>query len=230
MKSQLHEGIAQLMFWGAVCGIPAAIFILIREFRAKGRSKSIFLLVTASIFFIWPFIYFPRVAGNFAGGGGSNHDLLDHIIAGQPTKLNFTFSVWGAGSGDLSKRYTKILMHYRKTGEIEFLSIPVRIISSDQKHMAVEFIIPPQEISDESSLLEFYFDFLFDGVQNTRPHETVPITKPVQPSGRANSRPGGRSRLTLSVRHEVNDEDVLGSRECCLHDAVRVEPAGISER
>lgn len=117
------------------------------------------------------------VGCNIAGGGGSNHDLLDHIVAGQPTKLNFTFSVV-AGSGDLSKRYTKILMHYRKTGEIEFHSISDRIISSDQKHMAVEFIIPPQEISGDSSSLEFYFDFLFDGVKNTRPHETVPITRP----------------------------------------------------
>lgn len=112
------------------------------------------------------------------GGGGSNHDLIDHVVAGQPTALKFTFSVWGSGSGDLSRRYTKILMHYRKTGETEFHSITDRIISSDQKHMLVEFIIPPQEISGDSSSLEFYFDFLFDGIQNTRPHETVPIKKP----------------------------------------------------
>ena len=113
-----------------------------------------------------------------AGGGGSNHDILDHIVAGQPTTLRFTFSVWGSGWGDLSKRYTKILMHYRKAGETDFHSISDRIISSDQKHMAVEFIITPQEISGDSSSLEFYFDFLFDGHLNTRPHETVSITKP----------------------------------------------------
>jgi hypothetical protein len=69
-------------------------------------------------------------------------------------------------------------MHYRKAGETDFHSISDRIISSDQKHMAVEFIITPQEISGDSSSLEFYFDFLFDGHLNTRPHETVSITKP----------------------------------------------------
>ena len=114
---------------------------------------------------------------NIAGGGGCNHDLLDHIVVGQPRKLNFTFSV-ASGFGDLSKRYTKILMHYRKAGEIEFHSISDHILASDQKHMAVEFIIPPQEISGDSSSLEYYFDFLFDGVKNTTPLETVPITKP----------------------------------------------------
>ena len=128
------------------------------------------LLLTLALSFV--------VGCGVAGGGGSTHDPLDHIVAGQPTTLRFTFSAWGAGSGDLSKRYTKILMHYRNTGETDFHSISDRIISSDQKHLLVEFVIPPQEISGDSGSLEFYFDFLFDGIQNRTPHETVPITKP----------------------------------------------------
>jgi hypothetical protein len=115
-----------------------------------------------------------------ASGGGSTLDPIDHVVAGQTTSLRLAFSIWGSGSGsgDLSKRYTKIVMHYRRTGEADFHSISDRIVSSDQKHMVVEFAIPPQEISGDSSSLEFYFDFLFDGILNTRPHETVPITKP----------------------------------------------------
>ena len=130
----------------------------------------IFLTIALSLSFV--------VGCGVAGGGGSTHDLLDHIIAGQPTSLRFTFSTWGAGSGDLALRYTHILMHYRKTGETDFHSLSDRIISSDEKHLTVEFIIPPQEISGAASSLDYYFDFLFDGIQNTRPHETVPITKP----------------------------------------------------
>jgi hypothetical protein len=121
------------------------------------------------------------IVGCGASGGGSTLDPIDHVVAGQPTSLRLTFTVWGSGFGseDLSKRYTKIMMHYRKTGESDFHSISDRIISSDRKQMIVEFIIPAQEISTNSSSLEFYIDCLFDGVQNTIPHETVPITKPV---------------------------------------------------
>jgi hypothetical protein len=113
-----------------------------------------------------------------AGGGGSVHNPPDHIVAGQPTTLKLSFSVWGAGSGDLAKRYTKILCHYRKSDEAHFQSVSARIVSSDQKRMAVEFVVPPQELSATSASLEYYFDFLFDGHPNSRPHEAVQIIEP----------------------------------------------------
>jgi hypothetical protein len=117
-----------------------------------------------------------------AGGGGSVHNPPDHIVAGQPTTLKLSFSVWGAGSGDLAKRYTKILCHYRKVGEAQFQSVSARIISSDEKRMVVEFVVPPQQLSTPSESLEYYFDCLFDGHANSRPHEIVQIieTRPNQ--------------------------------------------------
>jgi len=113
-----------------------------------------------------------------AGGGGSVHNPPDQIIAGEATKLKLTFSVWGAGSGDLSRRYTEVVCHYRKTGEQQFHDVPALLISSDQKHMVAEFVIPPQQTSADSTSLEYYFDFLFDGHPNKRPHEIVQIITP----------------------------------------------------
>src|SRR5437868_13812410 len=103
-----------------------------------------YLLVASSLIF----------TGGCAGGGGSVHNPPDHIVAGQPTTLKLSFSVWGAGSGDLAKRYTKILCHYRKVGEAQFQSVPARIISSDEKRMAVEFVVPPQPLSAPSASVE----------------------------------------------------------------------------
>ena len=125
-----------------------------------------------------PLVFVLMFAGGCAGGGGSVHHPPDHIVAGQPTTLKLSFSVWGSGSGDLAKRYTKILCHYRKSGEGEFQSVPARITSSDQKRMTVEFIVPPQGASPTSASLEYYFDFLFDGHANSRRHEVVPIVAP----------------------------------------------------
>lgn len=113
-----------------------------------------------------------------AGGGGSVHNPPDHIVAGQPTILTLSFSVWGAGFGDLANRYTKIFCHYRKSNEAQFQSVSARIVSSDRKRMAVEFVVPPQELSATPASLEYYFDFLFDGHPNSRPHETVQIINP----------------------------------------------------
>ncbi|MBI5396266.1 MAG: hypothetical protein HZA91_13300 [Verrucomicrobia bacterium] len=118
------------------------------------------------------------LATGCAGGGGTVHDPPDHIVAGQPATLELRFSVWGAGFGNLSSRYTKILCHYRKPGETQFQSVSARVISSDHKHMDVEFIIPPQQVSGDSSSLEYYFDFLFDGQPNTQQHKTVRIVRP----------------------------------------------------
>ncbi|MFA6564961.1 MAG: hypothetical protein WCV00_23860 [Verrucomicrobiia bacterium] len=112
-----------------------------------------------------------------AGGGGTVHDPPDRIVAGQPATLKLKFSVWGAGFGNLSSRYTNICCHYRKAGETQFETAPARIISSDHKNMDVEFAIPPLQISGDSSALEYYFDFLFDGHPNTRKHETVRIVR-----------------------------------------------------
>ena len=111
------------------------------------------------------------------GGGGSAHHPPPQIISGEPTTLKLTFSAWGAGSGNLSKRYTQIRCHYRQSGESQFQTVAAKVISSDDKQMEVQFVIPPQVLFGESSTLEYYFDFLFDGHPNTRGHETVQIIK-----------------------------------------------------
>ena len=113
------------------------------------------------------------------GAGGSDHHPPDRIVAGQPTVLTQTFSVWGAGPRqDLARRYTEMLCHYRHAGEQHFQSIQARIVSSDRKHMTVEYVIPPQQRLSGSDTLEYYFDCLFDGHYNKRPIERVRIIEP----------------------------------------------------
>jgi hypothetical protein len=98
-------------------------------------------------------------------------------MAGQPTVLTLSFSVWGAGSrDDLARRYTQMLCHYRHAGEQHFQSIPATILTSDEKRMVVEFVIPPQQPTSQTDSLEYYFDFLFDGYYGKRPIERVRIT------------------------------------------------------
>ena len=111
-----------------------------------------------------------------AGGGGSDHHPPDRIVAGEPTALTATFSVWGSESRELPRRYSQILCHYRHAGEQHFQSIPATIVSYDNKHMLVEFVIPPQQSTSETDSLEYYFDFLFDGYYGKRPIEHVRIT------------------------------------------------------
>ena len=57
-----------------------------------------------------------------------------------------------------------------------FQSIPATIVSYDNKHMLVEFVIPPEQLTSETDSLEYYFDFLFDGYYGKRPIEHVRIT------------------------------------------------------
>ena len=113
-----------------------------------------------------------------SGGGGVTHRPPKEIIVGQPATLHVAFTVWGSGSGDLAKRYTTIICHYRKTGEAEYHQVPARIITSDQYQMAVDFVIPPQEATKNFDSLEYYFDFLFDGVANREGINTVRIVAP----------------------------------------------------
>jgi hypothetical protein len=75
-----------------------------------------------------------------AGGGGTVHLPPKNVLAGQPTTLTMTFSVWGSGSGDLSKRYTNVTCQYRiDCGEFKTVSASVN--SSDSKTMAVHFVM-----------------------------------------------------------------------------------------
>ena len=116
--------------------------------------------------------------GGCAGGGGSVHHPPDHIEAGQPTVIKLSFSVWGSGGGwDLARRYTQILCHYRHGGDQHFQSIPATIVSSDKQRMTVEFVIPPQQPISEADILDYYFDFLFDGHYNKRRIEHVRFSR-----------------------------------------------------
>src|ERR1019366_5434021 len=108
-----------------------------------------------------------------AGGGGSVHIPPKSIHIGQPTTLTMELSVWGAGSGKLSKRYTDIQCHYRIAGSENFFALPMTPTTETADHLTVECVIPslPAKLGDK---LEYYIDEEFDGVYNKRIEKPVP--------------------------------------------------------
>ena len=144
------------------------------------------------------------VGGCFRPGGGhSGHTPPERLLAGEATILMMEFSVWGAGSGNLSKRYTEIVCHYRLSGHPEFQTVRARIVSSDKERMRAEFTIPPQTLLEASGTLEYYFEFLFDGYRSTRATNSVPIVSAPnnsrQPRPSSALRKGERAWLGLAA-------------------------------
>lgn len=117
-------------------------------------------------------------AGGCAGGGGTNHTPPERVVAGERVILSLEFSVWGAGFGNLSKRYTQIACRYRQAGQPGFQAAPAKVLSSSRERMQTQFTIPPQSIQGSSGTLEYHFEFLFDGHRNRNHTNSVPIVKP----------------------------------------------------
>ena len=106
------------------------------------------------------------------GGGGTAHHPPDGISNNQPTELKLTFSVWGAGSGSLDKRYTKVICLYRINESGNHKRLTGTVVSADEKHMEMRFIIPPLKLN-EGDTVDYYFEMLFDGHKNTRQGEKL---------------------------------------------------------
>ncbi|MBI5385302.1 MAG: hypothetical protein HZA90_11530 [Verrucomicrobia bacterium] len=140
------------------------------------------------------------------GGGHAGHTPPERIVAGEPTILKMEFSVWGAGSGDLSKRYTQIVCHYRQTGQRDFQTAHARVLSSNRERMQTEFTIPPQTLLEAAGTLEYYFEFLFDGHRNANHTNSVSIVRPPKTVGRANLRPSASlsAGMTCGLKRSWN--------------------------
>jgi hypothetical protein len=106
------------------------------------------------------------------GGGGTVHIPPPIIVSDSFTELKVTFSVWGAGSGKLNKRYTNVVCIYHIVGVNEEHRITGKVVSADDKHMEMVFILPPLNLNTEDAVT-YHFEMLFDGHENVRSGGTL---------------------------------------------------------
>jgi len=111
---------------------------------------------------------------SLAGGGGCVHLPPKNVKAGAPIALNIEFSVFGKASGPLDKRYTRITCHYRDSAKTEFQTVAATVLSADEKTMTAVMVIPPATLAGATQI-DYYFDFLFDGVYNRRDEAPLKI-------------------------------------------------------
>lgn len=105
------------------------------------------------------------------GGGGSQHLPPPGLLEGQATPLSLAFSVWGAGTGRLDRRFTDVRLHYRVGGSAPFAAIGGTVEQADDTRMRMRFELPPVGVVGDT--VQYYFDYLLDGHRNTR--DTVRI-------------------------------------------------------
>jgi hypothetical protein len=107
------------------------------------------------------------LGGCLAGGGGLTHLPPDHFSSGQPTELKLAFSVWGAGSGRLDRRYTDVICLYQVNDSGALQRLNGTVVSADEKRMAMKFILPALDLKKGDEVI-YHFEMLFDGQKNTR--------------------------------------------------------------
>ena len=104
---------------------------------------------------------------SLAGGGGCVHLPPSNVKAGAPIALKIEFTVSGKASGPLDKRYTGVTCHYRDSAKPGFQTVAATVLSADEKTMVAVMLIPPASITGATQI-DYYFDFLFDGIYNRR--------------------------------------------------------------
>jgi len=108
------------------------------------------------------------------GGGGTTHHPPEEIRSGQPTDLKLTFTVWGAGTGRLDRRYTDVVCIYQINQTGSEHRVRGRVIAADDKNMEMQFTIPPLDLKTGDSVL-YRFEMLFDGHANSRGTEFLKV-------------------------------------------------------
>jgi len=106
------------------------------------------------------------------GGGGSVHHPPKYIESGKPTKLEVQLSVWGAGSQDVTRRYKKVICHFRIVGQDKFINIPMKVSQIMENKAVYECLLPVFSEKDGNSV-EYYFDMYLDGVYNKDTEVTI---------------------------------------------------------
>jgi hypothetical protein len=114
-----------------------------------------------------------RPSGFEIGGGGSTHIPPGRLVQCEPTTLELELSVWGEGSGAMSKRWKAVRCHYRITGEAQYTAIDMTIEEETKNKILFACTIPPQP--NAGSTLEYYFDMMLDGHYNKRDGGTIDI-------------------------------------------------------
>jgi len=114
-----------------------------------------------------------------AGGGGTAHVPPKQIIAGQTTLLTLEVNVWGAGWGKMTSRYRNVTCHYRLVGEPDYRNLPMvpgkEFTSKPPSNREGTFLCTLPAFPKTAKAVEYYFDFTFDKLQQSRPPVTVPI-------------------------------------------------------
>jgi len=109
-----------------------------------------------------------------AGGGGSVHLPPEAIAYGEATPLQLELSVWGSGSGKVSRRYTNVQCYYRTENTSTFTTLQGQLTRELEDRIFVKFELPALSPSD-GSWVEYYFDMSFDGHYNRRDVTRVPL-------------------------------------------------------
>ncbi|HSI10206.1 MAG TPA: hypothetical protein VK985_16600, partial [Rariglobus sp.] len=69
---------------------------------------------------------------------------------------------------------TQVTCHYRDSAKTEFQTVAAAVLSADEKTMTAVMVIPPATLSGATQI-DYYFDFLFDGVYNRRDEAPLKI-------------------------------------------------------
>jgi len=121
---------------------------------------------------LWVFVLLG--CDGIAGGGGSKHAPPDVIEYSQSTPLQLELSVWGAGSGKMTERYTEVRCHYKPENADSFSIIEGNVESESEDRMVVAFKLPAFT-PEEGDYVEYYFDMNLDGRYNKQPVARVPL-------------------------------------------------------
>ena len=111
------------------------------------------------------------------GGGGSVHNPPASIPLGRVTPLRLEVSVWGAGSGDVARRYTDVHCRYRPENATAFTSLDGTVESEAEGRMVVVFDLPALS-ADDGAYVEYDFEMALDGHPNRRDVVRVPTMAP----------------------------------------------------
>lgn len=141
-----------------------------------GQRYSVHSTVMAAMFRTIPMLWVVLLFGcdGIAGGGGSTHAPPEAIAYDQPTPLELELSVWGAGSGEITKRYTEVRCHYKPENAASFSMVMGSVESEADDRMVVAFELPAFTPED-GDYVEYYFDMKLDGHYNKRPVARVPL-------------------------------------------------------
>ncbi len=86
------------------------------------------------------------------GGGGTVHNPPDGIVSNHPTDLAVAFSVWGAGSGRLDRRYTDVVCQYQ-INDSELHRLPGTVENASESAMRMKFVIPPLDLKEGDKVI-----------------------------------------------------------------------------